>query len=287
MPDLLITSPTNPRLKHLLALRRRRARDAAGQTLVEGFDELTLALAGGFLPQTLYVCPELFSPSGYAGTQAIGRQDDLVAKVRAAGTLVVRLSRAVFERVAYREGPDGLLGVVGSVERHLDTLAVPEQPLVLVVEGVEKPGNLGAMLRTADAAGVDAVVAVDAATDWGNPNVVRASKGTVFTVPVAAAGLEATVGWCGAHGIPLVVTTPKADRLHTDVDYTGPVAVVVGAEKHGASEGVLAAADAQVRIPMAGRVNSLNVASAAAVVLYEAVRQRASKRLHQTGLEGQ
>ncbi|MGB8383483.1 MAG: TrmH family RNA methyltransferase, partial [Dermatophilaceae bacterium] len=114
-----------------------------------------------------------------------------------------------------------------------------------------------------------------------------ASKGTVFTVPVAAAGLEATVGWCGSHGIPLVVTAPKAARLHTDVDFAGPVAVVVGAEKHGASESLLSAADVQVRIPMAGRVNSLNVASAAAVVLYEAVRQRASKRLRDRGLEGQ
>ena len=281
MPDLHITSAANPRLKQLLELRRRRARDATGLTLVEGFEELTLALAGGFPPQTLYICPELFSPPGYAGSPAIGGQHELVAAARAAGTQIVRLSRAAFEKVAYREGPDGVLGVVALDNRDLPQLTLPAQPLVLVVEGVEKPGNLGAMLRTADAAGADAVVAVDPVTDWRNPNVIRASKGTVFTVPVATADVEAMVSWCLAHGIPLVVSTPEADRLHTEVDYTGPVALVVGSEKHGATKGLLSAADVRVRIPMAGRADSLNVATAAAVVLYEAVRQRGSKRLHQ------
>ncbi len=276
MSDLVLSSLANPRLKALVALRRRRARDEAGLTVVEGHEELALALAAGVAPQTLYVCPELYSPSGYAGSQAIGSQVELVAAARAAGAEIVSVSRAAFERVAYREGPDGLLGVLPAVDRPLSALRLPAGPLVLLVEGVEKPGNLGAMLRTADAAGVDAVVAANPVTDWGNPNVVRASKGTVYAVPVASASTAATIGWCREHGIRLVVTTPETDVLYSDTPLTGPVVVAVGAEKHGASRELLDAADVRVRIPMSGKANSLNVAAAAAVVLFEAVRQRGS-----------
>ena len=274
--DLHLTSPTNPRLKALVALRRRRARDEAGLTVVEGHEELALALAAGVAPQTLYVCPELYSPSGYAGSQAIGSQVEFVAAARAAGAEIVSVSRAAFEKVAYREGPDGLLGVLPAVDRPLSALRLPADPLVLLVEGVEKPGNLGAMLRTADAAGVDAVVAANPVTDWGNPNVVRASKGTVYAVPVASASTAATIGWCREHGIRLVVTTPETDVLYSDTPLAGPVAVAVGAGKHGASRELLDAAEVRVRIPMSGKANSLNVAAAAAVVLFEAVRQRGS-----------
>jgi TrmH family RNA methyltransferase len=144
----------------------------------------------------------------------------------------------------------------------------------VLCQGVEKPGNLGAMLRTADAAGADAVVAADPVTDWGNPNLVRASKGTVFSVPVASDSTEDTLAWLEAHGIALVATTPDTDLLHTDVDYTGPVAIAVGAEKYGLTDEVLERATHRVRIPMAGKANSLNVATSAAIVIYEAVRQR-------------
>ncbi len=272
--DLHLTSPANPRLKALMALRRRRTRDEAGLTVVEGHEELALALAAGVAPQTLYLCPELYSPSGIAGSQSIGTQSELVAAARAAGSEIVTLSRLAFEKVAYREGPDGLLGVLPAVDRPLAALTLPPDPLVLLIEGVEKPGNLGAMLRTADAAGVDAVVAADPVTDWGNPNVVRASKGTVYAVHVASASTADTLAWCRAHGIRLVVTTPETDVLYSDVSLTGAVALAVGAEKQGASEELLAAADVCVRIPMSGKANSLNVAASAAIVLFEAVRQR-------------
>lgn len=280
MADLVVTSAANPRLKQVLGLRRRRGREEARETLVEGFEELSLAVAAGHVPRTLFVCPELFSPSGYAGAQAIGTQDDLVAATRGAGAQIVRLSRAAFAKVAYREGPDGLLGIVPAVERDLASLALPADALVLLAEGIEKPGNLGALLRTADAVGASALVAVDPVTDWGNPNVVRASKGTVFTVPVATAGLDASVTWLRAHGVRLIVATPKADHVHTEVDYRQACAVAVGAEKHGVSPALLDAGDECVRIPMTGRGNSLNLAAAAAVIVYEANRQRASKRLH-------
>ena len=215
------------------------------------------------------------APAGRAGSQHIGHQSDLLERLRADGVELVGLSRAAYQKVAYREGPDGLLAVVDRLGGTLAGLPVDgPRHLTLISQGVEKPGNLGAMLRTADAAGVDAVVAADPVTDWGNPNVVRASKGTVFAVPVASASTAQVLEWVRVNGIQLVVTTPETDVLHTDVDYTGRVAVAVGSEKHGADGTLLGAATHRVRIPMHGRANSLNVAASAAIVMYEAVRQR-------------
>ncbi|WP_134772138.1 TrmH family RNA methyltransferase [Ornithinimicrobium flavum] len=266
----LITSPANPRLKALAALRRRRTREQERRTLVEGYDELGLALEAGVVPQTLFYCPELMGGAA--------RADDLVARVGALGGELVRLSRPAFEKAAYREGPDGVLAVVPTVDRRCEdlTAGLPDAPLVLVCQAVEKPGNLGAMLRTADAAGVDAVVAADPVTDWGNPNTVRASKGTVFSVPVASDPTAVTLAWLRERGIPLVAATPDTEVTHTEVDYRGPVAIVVGTEKTGLTAEVLTAAQHRVRIPMVGLANSLNVATSAAVIVYEAVRQRAA-----------
>lgn len=266
MSELIITSPANARLKSLVALRRRRVREEAGVTLIDGYDELSLALDAGIVPRTLYHCPELMlDPEA---------QQDVIRQVQALGSDTQQLGRAAFEKVAYREGPDGFLAVVDSVVRSCADLRVGPTPLALVCQGVEKPGNLGAMLRTADAAGVEAVVAVDPVTDWGNPNLVRASKGTVFSVPVASSGTAEALQWLSDNGIALVATTPDTDLDYTDVDYTGPVAIAVGAEKSGLTDEVLAAAAYRIRIPMEGRANSLNVATSAAVVIYEAVRQR-------------
>ena len=154
---------------------------------------------------------------------------------------------------------------------------LPEGALVLLCEGVEKPGNLGAMLRTADAAGVALVIAADPVTDWGNPNVIRSSKGTVFSVPVASASTEEAWSWLAGRGVAVVATTPDTDIDHTDADLTGAVAVAVGSEKYGLTDAALARAQHRVRIPMVGRANSLNVATSAAIVVYEAVRQRRSR----------
>ena len=275
--ELTISSASNPRLKSVVSLRRRRTREETAQTLVEGYEEIGLALSAGVRPATVYVCEALFSSAGQAGSQHIGHQADLLDRLRDDRVEIVHLSRLAFEKVSYREGPDGLLAVVRAVGVPVADLDVdgPDH-LTLLSQGVEKPGNLGAMLRTADAAGVDAVVAADPVTDWGNPNVVRASKGTVFAVPVASGTTEEALAWLRAHDIRLVVTTPETDLLHTEVDLTGRVAIAVGSEKHGADAALLAAADHLVRIPMYGKANSLNVAASAAIVLYEAVRQRAS-----------
>jgi RNA methyltransferase, TrmH family len=271
-PDLTITSPSNGRVKELLALRRRRVRDAERVMLVEGLEESGLAVQAGARVRALFYCPELMSDA------AVDRSGGtaLVDRVRDSGAETVRLSRPAFEKAAYREGPDGILLVADAVQRTLSQLSgmIGRAPLVLVSQGVEKPGNLGAMLRTADAAGVSAVIAADPVTDWSNPNVVRASKGALFAVPVASASTAETVAWLRAQGIRTVATTPDTETLHTAADLTGPIAVLLGTEKQGLTDEVLEQADVRVRIPMCGMVNSLNVATAAAVVLYEAVRQR-------------
>ena len=265
---LELTSVSNARVRTLVNLRRRRQRDQLGLMLVEGFEELSLALTAGAVPTSLYVCPELVRDAGNLTT---------IETVAALGTEIVQVSTRVFERIAYRESPDGWLAVVPTVPTDLAALKLGPSPLTLVCESVEKPGNLGAMLRTADAVGADAVIAATPITDWGNPNVVRASKGTVFAVPVAAADSADVLSWAKAGGLRVVAATPDTDTLFTDIDFTGPTAIAVGSEKHGLTDTVLASADARVRIPMAGLANSLNVATSAAIILYEAIRQR---RLH-------
>jgi len=261
---LEITSPANPRIKQLVALRRRRSREQAGVTLVEGLAEIELALAAGVQPRSLYFCAALASPESLP----------LAARAEGLGTEVVAVSRAVFEKVSYREGPDGWLAVVPSVASTLDSLKPGPQPLVLVCAGLEKPGNLGAILRTADAAGVAAVIAADPVTDWGNPNVVRASKGAVFSVPVASATSVQALDWIARLGLRIVAASPDAAQLVTAVDLTGPTAIAVGAEQTGLSSEWLERADETVRIPMFGKADSLNVSTSAAIITYEAVRQR-------------
>jgi TrmH family RNA methyltransferase len=270
-----ISSPSNPRVKWLQSLRRRRVRDEEHLTVVEGFAELVLALDVDVRPRTLVTCPDLVDDV----------ELPLVDRVRATGAEVVTMSRAAFAKVSYRESPDGWLAVVPDPAVSLTELepvlarADGRASIVLVCEAVEKPGNLGAMLRTAEAAGVDAVVAASPVADWGNPNVVRASKGTVFAVPIAAADAGDVVAWLRSHGLHILVATPDADREVPDVDLTGPTAIVVGAEHEGVSarwfDPDIVGPDATAaRLPMVGQVNSLNVATSAALVLYELTRQR-------------
>ena len=267
MAELHVTSASNPRLKAVLALRRRRVREDEGLTVVDGYEELTLALDAGVVPRTVLHCPELMLDPAAQG--------ELVQRARDLGASTVRLSRGAFEKVAYREGPDGFLAVVPVAGVALGDLDLPPDPLVLVCEGLEKPGNLGAVLRTADAAEYSLGQELGADT-FEVGQSVRASKGTVFSVPVASATTEEVVVWLRRNGIRLIATTPDTDTAHTDVDYRGGVAIAVGTEKQGLTDAALTAADARVRIPMVGRVNSLNAATAAAVVVYEAVRQRSS-----------
>jgi TrmH family RNA methyltransferase len=268
-PSATIPCAANPRVKWLVSLRRRRTRDAEGVTVVEGCDELGLALDAGVVPRQLFWCDALADPTT---TQA------QLPRVTALGGEVVALGTAAFAKASYRDSPDGWLAVVDAPGVPLEAVTLGARPLVLVCEAIEKPGNLGAMLRTADAVGVDAVVAASPVADWGNPNLIRASKGAVFAVEVASGPTEEVVAWLRRRALSIVVATPDASTVVTDVDLTRPVAVVVGAEHAGVGASLLEAADETASLPMAGRVNSLNVAASAAVILYEAVRQRAALR---------
>jgi len=262
-----ITSPANPRIKHLVRLRERRERDESGLFLIEGYRELRRALEAGVELTELYSCPALY----------LGEHEGaLVEAAIAAGAELVPVAESPFRKASYRDRPEGLLGVARQFPTGLERLQPGPDPLLLVVEAIEKPGNLGTMLRTAEAAGAAAVVVCDPATDPFNPNVVRASLGTLFSVPVVVGDTPGAIARLRALGIRTVATTPSASLAHWEADLTGPVAVVVGSEQYGLSAAWLEAADLRVVIPMPGSVDSLNAAMAAGVVLFDAVRQRAA-----------
>ncbi len=262
---MLITSLQNPRVKQAVALRDRRERDETGLTRVEGYDEIRLALESGMQPAAVFFCPELFRDA---------RGAELLERVQGTNAEIIQVSRPVFEKIAYRENPDALLAIFPVRTHHLADLTLREPPLLVVAESVEKPGNLGAILRSADAVGVDAVIVCDPTTDLYNPNVVRSSRGTLFTVPVAQATTAETLSWLRERHIAVVATTPNTDTVYTAADLRGPVAIAVGTEDKGLTETWLREADVSVRIPMQGRINSLNVATATTLLLYEALRQR-------------
>lgn len=269
MPIEKITSLQNPRLKRLVKLRDRRPRDEAGVFLVEGYREIRRALEKGTALAELYFAPEWF----------LGENEpELIERARAAGAEVFELTREGMAKVAYRERPDGLLAVAPQWRRKLEDLAFPagRDPFLLVVEAIEKPGNLGTILRSADAAGCDAVIVCDPVTDLFNPNVVRASTGVLFSVPCVVDESPRVRAWLREKSIRAVATTPAAKTLYSDAGLCGPLAVVMGSEQFGLSRFWLEAADELVRIPMSGQADSLNVAMATIVTLFEAVRQRRS-----------
>lgn len=256
-----ITSTQNPRVKHIVKLREdKRQRQRDGLMLVEGFDELTLALRCGLIPQTLLTAPELASRA-----LTFSHPETLT------------VSRAVFEKISHRENPDGWLGIFPTPKPSLGGLTLSETPLVIVAESIEKPGNLGAILRTADAAGVDAVLVCDPRVDAWSPNVIRASRGAVFAVPVVEVDSASALEWLRSGKMRILAATPSAEMLYTDVHMDEPLAIAVGTEDEGLTDLWMQNADLRVRIPMAGQVNSLNVSIATALITYEFVRQRNRK----------
>ncbi len=262
---MVISSRQNPRIKSLIALAKRKERERLGLMVVEGFEEVMVALSSGVRPTEVYFCPDLMASTS---------QLDMLQHHGMAGAEQFELSRDVFERAAYRQGPDGWLVVCDAVQATIEHISLSKNPLIIACQSVEKPGNLGAMLRTADAAGADAVVAVDAKTDWSNPNIVRASKGAVFAVPVADTQSVDMLAWLKKHKVRIIAATPDTTTLFTDIDMQGPIAICVGSEKFGLDDFWLQNADHKVRIPMFGKVDSLNVATSAALLTYEAIRQR-------------
>lgn len=265
LPAQRITSPANPRVKALVRLRDRREREQEGLFLVEETLVIARAQQAGCPFVEVWACPERLDPAAAALYEALRRD----------GVPAIEAPAAVLDKLAYRDRSEGLLAVAPRHQPALEALTIPHSPppLLVVLESVEKPGNLGAALRIADGVGAHAVLAVGGA-DLDNPNVLRASRGAYFTVPSVAAPRDRIVDWLRARGIRLLAADPGGSDLWDACDLTGPVALVLGAEHDGLSPGLKAACDGTVSIPMRGVGDSLNVATAAAVLLYEAARQR-------------
>ncbi|MCC5832698.1 MAG: RNA methyltransferase [Chlamydiales bacterium] len=256
----MITSAQNPKIKLAKKLWKRREREQTQLFLIEGYRELLRAQSAEI--ESLFICPELF-----LGTN----EEELIRRINAP---VYPCSESVFRSISYRDRPDGLLAIAKQAHTRLQEIIPSENPFYVVAEAIEKPGNLGTILRSSDATGVDAVIVCDRCTDIHNPNVVRASVGTLFTLPVIEAEGEETLQWLKQQGVAILAATPSAKVEYTKVDLTRGIAIVVGTEQHGLSERWMQGADLQVRIPMLGVADSLNVAMATTLLLYEVIRQQ-------------
>lgn len=283
-----ITSAQNRKVKELLTLvEKSKARSAAGLFVVEGQRELGHCLDAGFIPETLFICGEVMAvqnnavnvaKTGHLTENIEGKEglDALIAKAEAINPRlgVVQIPAFLYEKVAYRGSTEGIIAEVHSVPRALEDLRLGERPLVMVLESVEKPGNLGAVLRSADAAGADAVIVCDPLTDIWNPNLIRSSVGAVFSVPVAVCTSADAIAFLKKRGIRILTAQLQDSEWYYDTDMTGATALVMGTESTGLTQAWRDSADAHIKIPMLGRLDSLNVSVSAAVLLYEAVRQR-------------
>lgn len=257
----MITSAQNPKVKHLLSLEKPRERRKLGLFVVEGRKEIGLALDAGYKVHNLFFCEDLITTKELDG-------------LGISLNLLVPVSRDVFDKIAIRENSGGVVAVMEQKAHSLDLIRLSPNPLVLILEAVEKPGNLGAILRTADAAALDAVIICDPKTDFYNPNVIRSSVGCIFTTQVASATSDEALQWLKQNSIVPYSTYLKASRPYHTVDYTGPCAIVMGTESTGLSDTWTTENQNPIIIPMQGRIDSMNVSTAAAVIVFEARRQR-------------
>ncbi len=261
--DSLITSLQNPKIKEAVKLRDRKARDESQTFLIEGYRELKRAIDAKRTIQTLFYCPEYY----------LGVNEEALRE-QCKTALHFRCSKEVFAKISYRDKPDGLLAISPQLHLTLKSLPLQKMPFFLVAESIEKPGNLGTILRSSDAAGVDGVIVCDPTTDIHNPNVVRSSVGALFTQTVIEADSEETFAFLKKQKIAIVAATPHAKLEFTEANFNVPLAIVVGTEQYGLSKNWMEGADISVRIPMFGVADSLNVASATTLLLYEVIRQR-------------
>ncbi len=254
-----ITSLQNARIKNIVKLQEKSAeRREQGLVVVEGLREINLAIAAGLALDSLFYCPELTSE----------------AAVAAKGDSVFEITLPVFQKIAYREGSDGAIALFKPKSVWLSELKLSKNPLLIVLEAVEKPGNLGAVLRTADAAQADAVIICDPKTDIYNPNVIRSSVGCVFTTQVVSCTSEELKLWLKEQNITPYAAALPAKQLYHQADFTQPVAIVFGTEANGLTDKWLNKEIPQVKIPMSGKIDSLNVSNSVAIMVFEAMRQR-------------
>lgn len=259
-----ITSLQNSRIRNLIKLQSK-ARERKAQHLfpIEGARELSLALAGGYAIDSLFVYPELYDKSDYPGLLALINPN-----------VVYEISEPVFDKVAYREGSDGIIALAEPKDHSLNSLPLSDNPFIIVLEAVEKPGNLGAILRTADAAHADAIIVCDPLTDVYNPNTIRSSVGCLFTVPIAVCSNQEAITYLRDKHIRTFAAELTAARWYHHADFRQPSAIVMGTEADGLTPFWLDAADERIKIPMRGAIDSLNVSVSTAVITFEAMRQR-------------
>jgi len=256
-----ITSLKNPRIKFLTSLQNAKERKTSGLFVIEGIREISLAAASGYEITTLVVCDELYQPdNNYLVSFDVPE--------------VLEVPELVFSKIAYRESTGGLIAIAKMKPVKLDDLKTSEGSLFLILEKIEKPGNLGAMLRTADAAGLSGVIIADPATDIYNPNVVRSSIGCLFTVPVGVAQNDEVLNWCKKNQIKTFAASLEASVDYTSIDFKSSSAIVLGSESDGLSKFWLSNSDGRIVIPMRGKIDSMNVSNAAAIIIFEALRQR-------------
>lgn len=264
MLEQKITSAQNPKIKLLQTLQKKSAeRRAQGLFVVEGVRELEHCLEAGYQLHAVFHCPDLLQ--------------QLPAGVKAQQCACYEVTADLYAKIAYRATTEGIVAEVRERPLALEDLALSEHPLIVVLESVEKPGNLGAILRSADAAGATAVVVCDPLTDLYNPNVVRASTGAVFSMPMVACTSEECIRFLKEHGISILTAQLQDSELYYDTDMRGPTAIVMGTEATGLTQQWRRAASAHIRIPMLGITDSLNVSVSAAILLFEAVRQRGNR----------
>lgn len=259
-----LSSAKNPRIKNFLALQKSKERNRQGLFVVEGRREVIRALSSGFLADHLFFCSEIISPEELQEIIALTKN----------GTSLFSLTESVYDHIAYRGGVEGIVGWFKMKTTELDDLSLSGNPLILVLESVEKPGNLGAILRTTDASGADAVIVCDPRTDIFNPNVIRSSLGAVFSSQLVTADSKEVIDWLKKKQITIYCTALNASHPYTEANLALPSAIVLGTESTGLSDQWLNAADRNIIIPMHGTVDSMNVSVSAAIVLFEAVRQR-------------
>lgn len=262
---LHITSLQNPRIKESIKLRDRRGRERQGRIIIDGTRELERAIDAGVSFVELFYCPEL------ADDSAAQRVHDKLSRTACEQ---ISVTADVFAKLAFGERAEGLIGVAVPPQRTLADLALPPNPLLAVLVGVEKPGNVGAILRSADGAGLSAVIVVDGGTDLFNPNAIRASLGTIFTMPVVAASTAATLEFLSLHHIHPFAARVDGELNYSQASYLSPTAFVLGSEAHGLPTAWQRAEISGISLPMCGAADSLNVSTTAAILFYEALRQR-------------
>ena len=261
----IITSAQNPKIKTLLELQEKsKARRKEGLFVVEGRRELQHCLSAGYEPYAVFICRDILT------------EDELNEIIASCSCRFYELPQHLYDKVAYRGGTEGVIAELRCKDMGLEQLKLKENPLVVVLESVEKPGNLGAVLRSADASGVDAVIVCDPLTDMYNPNLIRSSIGAIFTVPVATATSEDTIKWLKSNNIKIYTAQLQDSEWYYDTNMKGGTAIVMGTEATGLTQAWRKAADAHIKIPMLGRLDSLNVSVSAAILMFEAVRQRNS-----------